>query len=113
MYRVKVEVPFSSGVVATVDVQDKDDIEEVRERLQEFDPSLADIPDFYEVLGSSWRHMVEQVKPCNIVHDEKLDGYYCCDCRLRFNLTIIESTQAVESYGIQHCPACGGVLYGE
>jgi|Deesub1362B_J571_1020462.scaffolds.fasta_scaffold15179_1 hypothetical protein len=62
MVEVKVYVPFKSAVEYIVDVEDPNNIEEIKEKLYQKDPSdWNDIPNFYEVLGANFREFVKEV----------------------------------------------------
>ena len=62
MVEVKVYVPFKSAVEYRINVEDPNDLDEIKEKLLEKDPAdWDDIPDFYEVLGSNFRDFIEEV----------------------------------------------------
>ncbi len=62
MVEVKVYVPFKSAVEYRINVEDPNDLEEIKEKLRRKDPAdWSDIPDFHEVLGADFRDFVEEV----------------------------------------------------
>ena len=61
--KILVSVPFQSSVTYELKVNDPNDLSEIKEKLEEIDPSdWYDDPCFYESLGTGFRQYLERVK---------------------------------------------------
>jgi hypothetical protein len=61
--KVRVSVPYSTTVSYIVHVRNPGDMNEVSEALANRDPSNWESdPCFYEILGDSWKYMVNRIR---------------------------------------------------
>ncbi len=71
MVRVKVYLPFSATVEYTVEVEDPNNLEEIKEKLLQKDATdWSNCPDFYEVLGSNFRDFVKKISKEDVFLEE-------------------------------------------
>lgn len=63
MAKVRVWVRLEQQIPYVIDVENPENIEEIRRVLENTDPSdWESEPSFYECLGSSWRYHIEATK---------------------------------------------------